>query len=292
MLVIKFGLVSWVIYHAVAKNRIWAKKQELKLANAVAKNDLTAVTRFLNKGVNPNVRIVGQNREPLIFLAFEKSWFSLPLQKIGDRPKKTYKITAKPEYLRLLLKYGANPNLRDSNGRTVLETAILWCLPATVKLLLLNGADPNLLDKNGQTPLMKCAILGIQDARPIEHKREIMMHLLDSGAAIDTQAPDGKTALMYAVGNSRQEIVEFLVSSGASLTIADNRGNRAKDIINRGSTSQQQNCLRKILSQPQMNISRYKYQQYIPEGDRLLATIIKREKKGDGFAFNDIPRKF
>ena len=289
---IKFRLVSWVIYHTVEKYRTLAKKQELKLAKAVTKNDLLAVTRLLNKGANPNVRIVGQNQEPLIFLAFEKSWFTLPCQKIGDRSKTRYKITAKSECLRLLLEYGADPNLRNSLERTALEIAILWCLPKIVKLLLLHGADPNLPDKNGQTPLMKSAILGIQDARPIQDKLEIIMYLLDSGAAIDAQAPDGKTALMYAVGNSRQEIVELLVSSGASLTIADDRGNRAKDIINRGSTSQQQNCLRKILSQPQINISRYKYQQYIPEGDRLLATIIKREKKGDRFAFNDIPRKF
>jgi len=284
--------VSWVIYHAVAKQRAAKRKQELELASAVASNNTRTVTKLLNRGIDPNVRIVGQKQEPLIFLAFEKTWFDLPFQKLGDRPKTSYKVTAKSECLRLLLKYGADPNLRNSFGRTVLETAIIWCLPKTVKLLLLHGADPNLLDQNGQTLLMKSAILGIQDARPIEHKLEIIMHLLDSGAAIDTQAPDGKTALMYAVGNSRQEIVELLVSSGASLTITDCQENTARDIIDRGSTIQQQNRLRKILSQPQINVSKYKYQDFIPEGDRVLATIIERDKKGDRLAFNDIPRRF
>ena len=208
--------MNWVIYHAVAKQRAVKNQQELELGSAVASNDTRAVTKLLNRGINPNIRLVGQNREPLIFLAFEKVCFTLPFQKIGDRPKISYKITAKSECLRLLLKYGADPNLRDSLGRTPLEISILWCLPETVKLLLNYGANPNLPDKKGQTPLMKSAILGIKDARPIQHKLEIIMHLLDSGAAIDTQAPDGKTALMCAVGNSRREIVELLVSSGAS----------------------------------------------------------------------------
>lgn len=284
--------MSWVIYHAVAKQRAVKKKQELELGSAVASNNTRAVAKLLNRGVNPNIRIVGQNREPLIFLAFEKTCFTLPFPKIGDRPQNRYKITAKSECLRLLLKHGADPNLRDSLGRTALEIAIVWCLPETVKLLLLYGANSNLPDKNGQTPLMKCAILGVRDARPIQHKLEIMMHLIDSGAAIDTQAPDGKTALMYAVGNSRQEIVELLVSSGASLTITDDRGNKARDIIDRGSTTQQQSQLRKILSQPQINVSRYKYRELIPEGDRVLATIIKRDKQSDRLSFKDLPRKF
>ncbi|MEL6930567.1 MAG: ankyrin repeat domain-containing protein [Cyanobacteria bacterium J06600_6] len=276
----------------MAKQHAASRKQELDLATAIASDDVRTVAKLLNRGLDPNLRIVGQNREPLIFLAFSKVNFTLPFQKIGDHPKTSYRITAKSECLRLLLQYGADPNLRDSLGRTALEVAILWGLPNTVKLFLLNGADPNLPDQNGKTPLMKSAILGIQDARPVQHKLEVMMHLLDSGAAIDTQAADGKTALMYAVGNSRQEIVELLVSHGASLTITDNQGNRARDIIDCGSTNEQKVGLHKILSQPQINIGKYKYQEFIPEGDRILATIIQREKQGDQVSFNDLPRKF
>lgn len=283
--------MSWAIYHAVDKYRNRAKDLELELAEAVANNEPKTVKRLLDLGVNPELRIVGQNREPLIFLAWSKDWFTLPLNKMGDRPRSSYCITAKQECLNLLLKYGANPNAGDSRGRTALEIAIVWCLTDTVKLLLLHGADPNLKDKKGQTPLMKAAILGIKDARPIQDKLQIIIHLLDSGAEIDAQAPDGKTALMCAIGNSRLEIVELLVSSGASLTIADNQGNRAKDIINRSSTRQQQQRLRQILNQPQLNVSKYKYPEFIAEGDRQLAPIINRENSQD-YSFNDIPRKF
>lgn len=285
----KFKLVSWIIYHLV-KNCGFGNSLELKLAEAVANNDLVVVKKLLERGVDPNVRLVGQANEPLIFLAFSKDWFTLPVEKIGDRPKTSYTITAKSKCLSLLLKHSANPNVRDSQGRTVLDLAILWCLTDTVKLLLLNGADPNFKAKNGKTPLMKAAILGIQDARPMQHKLQIIMYLLDSGAEIDAQTPEGKTALMYAVANSRLEVVELLVSSGASLTITDHQGNQAKDMINQGS-SLQQDYLRKILSQPQINIAQYKYQEFIPEGDRLLAPIINQQNNNN-CAFDDIPRKF
>jgi uncharacterized protein len=287
----KFKLVSWIIYHLVKKHQAFGNIQELKLAEAVANNDLVMVKKLLDKGVDPNVRLVGQAHEPLIFLAFSKDLFTLPLEKIGDRPKTSYTIAAKSKCLSLLLQHGAEPNVRDSKGRTVLDIAILWCLTDTVKLLLLNGADPNFKAKNGQTPLMKAAILGIQDARPMQHKLQIMMYLLDSGAEIDAQTPEGKTALMYAVANSRLEVVELLVSSGASVTIRDHQGNQAKDMINEVSSPQQQDDLRKILSQPELNIAKYKYQALIPEGDRLLAPIINQQNN-DNYAFDDIPRQF
>ena len=242
-------------------------------------------------GVDPNLRIVGKNREPLIFLALSKDWFTLPTNKIGARPQSSYRITAKLKCLDLLLQYGAEPDARDSLGRTMLEIALVWCLRDAVKLLLLQGAKPNLLDKKGQTPLMKAAILGIEDARPIQNKLQIIVYLLDSGAEIDAQAPDGKTALMYAIGNLRLEIVKLLVSSGASLTIKDNQGNRARDIISQGSTPQQQQYLQQILNQPQLNVSRYRYPEFITEGDRQLASIINRQDS-DNHSFDDIPRKF
>ncbi|MGL5944452.1 MAG: ankyrin repeat domain-containing protein [Waterburya sp.] len=266
--------MSWVIFEVVERLKTYSQKQELQLAEAIATNDITNVKKLLQQGVDPNVKIVG-NSEPLIFLVFAKNWFTLPGGKIGDRPKSFYNLTVKEECLRLLLEHKANPNLKDSLGRTVLEIAIVWCLPQIVKLLLLHGADPNLRDRNGITPLMKTAILGIQDARPMLGKLQIIMYLIDSGAEINAQAPDGKTALMYAVGNSRLEIVELLVNSGASLSITDHQGNQASDIIAREVTKQQQTYLQKILTQPQLNL--IKYQQLLPEGDRLLNSILDNQ---------------
>lgn len=266
--------MSWVIFEIAERLKTYSHKQELKLAEAVASNQLIIVKRLLQQGIDPNARIVGKALEPLIFLVFSKTWFTLPPQRIGDRPKSSYNLTVNEQCLRLLLEYGVNPNVKDSLGKTVLEIAILWCLPQTVKLLLLYGADPNLRDQNSKTPLMKTAILGIEDARPMSDKLQIIMHLIDSGADLNAQTPDGKTALMYAVSNSRTEIVQLLVSNGASLEITDYLGNKAIDLINKGATKQQQTELQKILTQIQSDTIKSQYQQYIPEGDRLLDSIL------------------
>ncbi|XP_072924178.1 uncharacterized protein [Hemitrygon akajei] len=53
--------------------------------------------------------------------------------------------------LKLLLQYGADPNVRSSEDLTPLHVAASWGCIKCVKLLLRNGADPGLLDQDGQS---------------------------------------------------------------------------------------------------------------------------------------------
>lgn len=250
------------------------RQRDSKLVKAIAIKNIAGAKKLLEQEANPNARVNGKSGHPLIFSTFEKNYFALPQGSMRNSATTLYHVTANKESLQLLLEYGADPNLKDESGRTPLDIAILWCMPEIVKLLLIHGADPNFQDRKGITPLMKTAILGIKDARPINNKLQIIMHLIDAGAKIDAQSLEGKTALMYATGNSRIEIVELLVSSGASLSISDRLGNKACDIIGRGVTTQQRAYMERILTQPQLNILKYKYREFIPEGDRLLNPIL------------------
>ncbi|WP_019508642.1 ankyrin repeat domain-containing protein [Pleurocapsa sp. PCC 7319] len=271
--------MSWVIFDFLERIRLYSQKQELKLAEAIVANDIDGMRQLLEQRVDPNVKIVGNASEPIIFLIFQKIWFTLPSGSMSDRPKTLYKITAREECLRLLLEWGVNPNVRDSFGRTALELAILWCMPHIVKLLLTHGADPNLKDPNDITPLMKTVILGIQDARPMTDKLQIIMHLIDNGAEVNAQASDGKTALMYATGKTRMEIVELLINSGASLSITDNQSNQAQDLISRSISEQQKTYLQQILTQPQLNLLKYQHQKFILGEERLLEPDLSKDEE-------------
>lgn len=254
----------------------YSRRRTLRLAEAISANDIVTVKKLLQQGVDPNSKICKRNNDALIFASFEKIYFTLPPTSSNNQFQKSYTLVAKQEYLSLLLEYGADPNVINSVGHSPLELAIVWCMPKVVKLLLNNGADPNVEDESGVTPLIRAVILGIQDARPMLDKLEIINYLIESGSSIDAQTQNGKTALMYATGNSRIEIVDLLISSGASITIKDNRGKQASEIIGNGVTQEQRAYLQKILTQPQLNIIRCKYQKFVPEGDRLLRSILPK----------------
>jgi len=93
------------------------------------------------------------------------------------------------EGVRLLLRQGADVNLRNGNGDTPLERAIR---PAgsegkreVVELLLAGGADANARTKDGETPLHTAAAIGRADLAKL---------LLDHAGQVDAATGDGGAA--------------------------------------------------------------------------------------------------
>jgi uncharacterized protein len=264
--------LSWEILNVVGQLASYSRKPEIELAEAVANDDVTELEKLLRRGIDPNIRIVSQNLNPLIFLAFQKNSFTLPPSLSHNVRQELYEIVPKTDCLRCLLKHGANPNSRNNLGKTVLDLAIIWCLPDTVKLLVEYGADVNLGDRQGVTPLMKTVILGIKDARSMADKLQISQYILDSGADINARTVDGTTALMYAVRNCRLEMMEWLLARGASLSITDEGGNRACDLIPKSLPSDRYEHLYEILTPAPLNPDDPTPDE--PEGDRLLKVIL------------------
>ncbi|CAI4215551.1 unnamed protein product [Parascedosporium putredinis] len=115
---------------------------------------------------------------------------------------------AYPEGAKILLKYGADPNLAAGRfNETPLDLAISQRNASLVQLLLIYGADPNLLSSKGSLPLVKA----INESAP----RRIAELLLAYDANPDVKNDEGKTALCQAVLADRPDIVTSLLDHGA-----------------------------------------------------------------------------
>jgi uncharacterized protein len=95
-----------------------------------------------------------------------------------------------------------------------------------VRLLLTYGADPNLPTYGKTTPLMAASGIGwangITQERSEAETLQVMKLLVDLGADVNAANWEGRTALMGAAQKGSNIAVEYLVEQGASLTAKDN----------------------------------------------------------------------
>jgi ankyrin repeat protein len=138
--------------------------------------------------------------------------------------------------IKLLLKYGADPNARDGKG----ETPIFTVKDDAKRVLIENGADIFVISKNNENVLFK-----IRDAdlfkelvgkglntRQINVNGESILHhtwneeivdLIVENVDIDKQAADGRTALFWCIYNPRK--LATLLKHKANGNLTDNKGN-------------------------------------------------------------------
>jgi ankyrin repeat protein len=130
--------------------------------------------------------------------------------------------------IRLLLKKGADVNVRTEGGSTPLMIASRDIRLDVVKLLLDNYADVNATDKEGETALMEvCNFDGTVGARGDRTTQQIAIAklLLAKGAKIDAKDKKGRTALMRAAGQQGSiNITKVLIEGGADINARDNEG--------------------------------------------------------------------
>ena len=108
----------------------------------------------------------------------------------------------------LLLKYGANPNVKTFNTGETPFTAALKNRNAAVSKILLqtNQININETDENDKTPLMYAIAYDQIDAA---------IELISRGAKVNLQDKDGKTALFYAVEKNNTILASRLLERGA-----------------------------------------------------------------------------
>jgi ankyrin repeat protein len=128
--------------------------------------------------------------------------------------------------VRDLLALGANPNVRDEDGRTPLFSAVLGGSLGLVGLLIESGAEVNARDSQGFTPLHYAAQ---------EDLLEMARLLIAKGADVNAQDEDGSSVLWRAVFSERgrRDLLELLLASGGKPDLPNRAGETPRALADR-----------------------------------------------------------
>jgi len=129
--------------------------------------------------------------------------------------------------VKVLLKYGADPNIQNRDGETALVRALSGGNTALktfdiVRMLLKKGADPNIEMYEGDTPLL-IAFYRLGYPFPFNPPRVTKL-LLDSGANPNVQTRYGNTPLMLAGINKCESLIISLLEAGADPPVKNSEG--------------------------------------------------------------------
>ena len=140
---------------------------------------------LLENGANPNVK--------------DKDRYKYSPLEIILRAEKI-EISEKIEIAKALIDYGADVNLKNTIGNTLLHKTYDRAIG---KLLIENGADVNARNNQGKTPLHYAI-----------RREENAKLLIENGADVNTKDNEGKTPIDYA---EKQKIIELLIENGAEV---------------------------------------------------------------------------
>jgi ankyrin repeat protein len=178
------------------------KEQDNPTDNFVDRTPILAfINELLDAGASVNARTleVPPSRRWLYALG-DVSWVDFT----GQTPFLRAALSGDTTVMRLLLEYGADPNLATPGGTTPLMAAagVNWVVQQTftespqavldaVKMCLELGNDVNASNAMGLTPLLGAANRGSND---------IIEYLVSKGARVDVKDREGRTALRWAEG--------------------------------------------------------------------------------------------
>jgi uncharacterized protein len=116
----------------------------------------------------------------------------------------------------------------DFTGQTPFLRAALSADTAAMRLLLRYGADPNLATFAGTTPLMAAAgvnwVVAQTYTESPQARLDAVTLCLELGADVNLTNSMGLTALLGAANRGSNDIIELLVARGARLDIKDREG--------------------------------------------------------------------
>jgi len=124
------------------------------------------------------------------------------------------------DIVKILIKNGANINMKNQDGLTALFYACEKEKIEIAKLLFDNGADINKTSRYGDTPLLTAC----------KKKNEVIaQYLIDKGDDIHKRNKSKNTCIILAIRYGCNNIVKELIERGVDLSITDRLGNTPLD---------------------------------------------------------------
>jgi ankyrin repeat protein len=134
-------------------------------------------------------------------VSFKDTWGATPLHWAAR--------CADIQAISLLLSYGADVNAVCKRGRSILH----WTFnPECCKAIIEAGANVDLLDDNGESVLVRCFDF-------FQVPEALIDVLLEAGVNVNSKSNSGTTALMQAVITASSHICDRLMSYGADTEI-------------------------------------------------------------------------
>jgi len=220
-------LKAWGFGIKIGKNKIEVSSPNTIASNdfllALRNNDYSQVKRLLEQGENPNA--LDANGYPVIssVLVKKDEIFKLlldygadPNVRLGPNRQSLLLSITNIDLLNYSLEKGANPNAYNVYG-SILQRYAMDLNFEFVSSLVKYGADIEYLDRDGNSILMLMLSkqLYFSEIRA-ENMLRIMELLLSKGADLNIKNGNGATALSLAISNNySDEILDLLVRYGA-----------------------------------------------------------------------------
>ncbi|XP_066276923.1 transient receptor potential cation channel subfamily V member 5-like isoform X2 [Branchiostoma lanceolatum] len=156
---------------------------EAPLHMAIVGEDLGMVRYFVNHGAIVTERCCGnfftpEDQKGTREDSLEHEWVKVSMETNyegytywGEYPLTFAACLEQKEMFNLLRKAGANPNLADNNGNTVLHHMVIQDKPKMYNLALESGASPCIKNRQGLTPLTLASKLG---------RKKMFQHILET----------------------------------------------------------------------------------------------------------------
>jgi len=214
------GISRFLLAHGADVN-VANRNEEIPAFVAARLGRAEIMTQLLAKGADPDSSKPKKHIDPFI----------TDINKENDVNPLLIEATVNghTDTVEVILAAGADPDIRDHQGKTALYWAVSQGFLGTVKALLSHDADPDIKDEIGTTPLMVASKSGYM---------KMVELLLEKGAEINAvegvdlafgtgASKAGTTALIYASRGGHAEIVRLLLTKGADAGLTTSTGESA-----------------------------------------------------------------